>query len=126
MNFLLTVSNYCQLLQTSPLTNYCIDLLANKIHWNKHQRLQCYINRILSKSKNPGGLVLMQIVVNNTHYISIYIFYILFTSRQVEEFKNYQNTSSTSKVTSKTILIILLYLFSICNTFEFKVTQIFR
>ena len=62
------------------------------------------------------------------YYTSIYIFYrsILFKSRQVQEFKNYQNTSSTSKATYKTILIILFNLFSICNAFEFQVTQIFR
>ena len=29
-NFLLTVSNYSQLLKRSALTNYCIDLLADK------------------------------------------------------------------------------------------------
>ena len=43
-------------------------------------------------------------VVSTTEYISIYMFYILFKSREVQEFKNYQNTSSTSKVTSKTII----------------------
>ena len=30
------------------------------------------------------------------------------------------------KLQTKTILIILLNLFSICNTFEFKASQIFR
>ena len=55
-------------------------------------------NRILSKSKNPS----------DTHYISICIFYLFFTSRQLQEFKNYQITSSTSKVTSTTIFIVLL------------------
>ena len=44
--FLLTVSNYSQLLQRSALTNYCIDLLADKVHWIKHKSLQCYISHI--------------------------------------------------------------------------------
>ena len=42
-------------------------------------------------------------------------FYLLFISRQVQEFKNYQNPSSTSKDTYKTIFIILFNLFHICN-----------
>ena len=47
----------------------------------------------------------------------------LFISRQVQKSKNHQNPRSTSKVTYKTIYIILLKLFSICNSLEFKVTQ---
>ena len=44
--FLLTVSSYSKLLQRSAFTNYCIDLLADKVHWNKLQSLQCYISHI--------------------------------------------------------------------------------
>ena len=51
------------------------------------------------------------------------VFYLLFISRQVQEFKNYQNPSSTSKVTYKTIFNNMFNLFSICNTFEFKATR---
>ena len=53
------------------------------------------------------------------------MFYILFISRQIQKSKNYQNPTSTSKDTYKTItpIIILFKLFSICNSFEFKVTR---
>ena len=50
----------------------------------------------------------------------------LFISRQIHKSKNYENPRSTSKVTHKTIFIILFELFSICNSFEFKVTQEMR
>ena len=49
--FLLTVSNYSQLLQRSALTNYCIDFLADKVHWIKHKSLQCYISQIPSRKR---------------------------------------------------------------------------
>ena len=54
------------------------------------------------------------------------MFYLLLISRQVQEFNNYENPSIPAKVTNKTIFIILLDLFSICNTFEFKTNLIFR
>ena len=47
-------------------------------------------------------------------------------TRQVQKSKKYENPTSTSKDTYKTIYIILFKLFSICNSFEFKVTQINR
>ena len=83
-------------------------------------------NRNLSNFKILCVLLSHELLSTKIYHTSIYIFYILFTSRQVQEFKNYQNPSSTSKVTSKTNLIILLNLFSICNTFEFRANQVFR
>ena len=63
-----------------------------------------------------------ELLSTKTHYKAIYIFYLLFISRQVQKSKNYENTTSTPKDTYKTIFIILFKLFSICNLFEFKVT----
>ena len=37
--FLLTVSNFSQLLQRSALTNYCIDPLEDKVLWIKPKKL---------------------------------------------------------------------------------------
>ena len=48
------------------------------------------------------------------------MFYLLFISRQFQKSKNDENP--TSKVTCKTIFIILFKLFSIGDSFEFKVT----
>ena len=84
------------------------------------------ITRFDQKVKILCVLLSHELLSTKIYYTSINIFYILLKSRLVQEFKNYQNTSSTSKVTYKTILIILLNLFSICSTFEFKVTQISR
>ena len=53
-------------------------------------------------------------------------FFLLFKSRQNQKSKNYENPTSPSKDTYKIIFIILFKLFSICNSFEFKVTQIYR
>ena len=49
--------------------------------------------------------------------------YLLFISRQIQKSKNYENPRSTSKDTYKTIFIILFKLFSIGDSFEFKVTR---
>ena len=54
---------------------------------------------------------------------SIYIFYLLLSSRQFQKCKNYENPKSTSKDTCKTIFIILYELFSIGDSFEFNVSQ---
>ena len=55
------------------------------------------------------------------YYASIYIFYGLFTSRHVQEFKNYQNTSSTSKVINKTGLNFWKNYILFCIAFDFEV-----
>ena len=62
----------------------------------------------------------------NTHDISIYIFYIFFTLRQLQVMNYQKNPSSTSKVTNNAILIILLNLFSIGTTFVFQATWVFK
>ena len=79
------------------------------------------ITRFDQKSQNPFVLLSHELLSTKIHYVSIYIFYILIISRQVQKSKNYENQRSTSKVTYKTIFIILFKLFS--NLFEFKVTR---
>ena len=56
------------------------------------------------------------------YYTSIYIFYLLFISGQIQKSKNDENPTSTSEDTCKTIYIILLKLFSIGDSFKFKAT----
>ena len=46
MILLLTVSKYRQHLQRSALANYCIVLLADKVHSKRFQSLHCYIFHI--------------------------------------------------------------------------------
>ena len=65
----------------------------------------------------------MNCSLQKLNYISIYIFYIIFISRQVQKSKNDVNPTSTSGDTYKTIFIILFKLFSIGNSFKFKATQ---
>ena len=86
-----------------------------------HQMLE-KITRSDQKIKIYCVLLSHELLSTKIYYTSIYIFYILFKSRQVQEFKNYQDATGTSKVTSKTNFIILLNLLSICNTFDFEVT----
>ena len=57
---------------------------------------------------------------------SIYIFCLIFISRQVQKAENYQNPTSTSKDTYKTIYSILFKLFSIGESFEFNVAKEMR
>ena len=76
------------------------------------------------KQKRPKSFVSYELLSTKIYYTSIGIFYILFTSRQVQEFKNYQKIIKYIKCYMQNNLNILLNLFSICNTFEFKVTQI--
>ena len=87
-----------------------------------HQVLE-KITRIDQKVKILCVLLSHELLSTKLHYTSIYIFYLLFISRQVQKSKNYQNTTNTSKDTYKTIFIILFKLFSICNSFEFQVTS---
>ena len=62
-----------------------------------------------------------ELMSTKIYYTSIDIFNLIIISRQVQKSKNYQNPRSTSKDTCKTIF--LFKLFSIGNSFEFKVTQ---
>ena len=68
----------------------------------------------------------MNCSLQKLYYISIYIFHILFISKQVQKSKNDVNPTSTSGDTYKTILIILFKLFSIGNSFKFKATREMR
>ena len=61
---------------------------------------------------------------NYTIYQFTYFIYYLFQDK-LKDPKNYENPTSTSKVTRKTIFTILFKWFSICNSFEFKATQIY-
>ena len=45
------------------------------------------------------------------YYTSIYIFYLLFISRQVQKSKNYENPTSTSKLQAKQFLLFCLSCF---------------
>ena len=73
-----------------------------------HQILE-KITRIDQKVKILCVLLSHELLSTKINYTSIYIFYILFISRQIQKFKNYQNPTSTSEVTQeyKTIFIIL-------------------
>ena len=73
------------------------------------------ITRIDQKVKILCVLLSHELLSTKIYYTSIYIFYILFISRQVQKSKNYQNPTNTSKDTYKTIFIILFKLFSIWN-----------
>ena len=84
-------------------------------------------NRILSKSKNPSGLVLMcEKLLKYTLHINLHILLIILYKATSKIQESRKSNKSTSKVTSKTILIILFNLFFICYTFGFQATQIFR
>ena len=87
-----------------------------------HQILE-KITRIDQKVKILCVLLSHELLSTKIHYTSIYIFYILFISRLVQNSTNYQNPTNTSKDTYKTIFIILYKLFSICNSFEFIATH---
>ena len=86
-----------------------------------HQILE-KITRIDQKIKFLCFLLSHELLSTKIYYTSISIFYILFTSSQVQKSKNYENPRSASKVTYKTSFIIIFKLFSICNSFEFKAT----
>ena len=79
-----------------------------------HQILE-KITRIDQKVKILCVLLSHELLSTKINYTSIYIFYILFISRQIQKSKNYQNPTSISEVTSKTIFIILFKLFSHLN-----------
>ena len=64
-----------------------------------------------------------ELLYTKIYYTSIYIFYLLFISRQFQKSKNDVNPTSTPGDTYKTIFIILFKLFSIGNSFKFKATQ---
>ena len=86
-----------------------------------HQILE-KITRIDQKIKILCVLLSHELLSTKIYFTSIYIFYILFNSREVQKSKNHENPTTTSRDTCKTIFIILFKLFSIGNSFEFKAT----
>ena len=81
------------------------------------------ITRIDQKAKILCVLLSHELLSTKIYYKSIYIFLYMIYFKISSKSKNYENPRSTSKVTYKTISIILFELFSICNSFEFKVTR---
>ena len=93
-------------------------LLIKKIHQILEKR-----TRFDQKLKIHCVWLSHELLSTKIYYTSIYIFYLLFISRQVQKSINYQNPTSTSKDTCKTIFLILFKLFSNGNSFEFKATR---
>ena len=75
------------------------------------------IIRIDQKVKIHCVLLSHELLSTKLYYTSIYIFYILFVSRQFQKSKNDENPTSTSKDTysSQNNFIILFKLFSHLN-----------
>ena len=80
-----------------------------------HQILE-NTTRIDQKVKILCVLLSHELLCTKIYFTSIYIFYILFISRQVQKCRNYEN----SKVTYKTIFIILFELFFHLNLKQLK------
>ena len=78
---------------------------------------------LIKKTKIHCVLSSQELLSTKIYYTSIYIFYLLFISRQIQKSKNDVNPTSTSGDTYKTIFIILVKLFSIGDSFKFKATQ---
>ena len=78
------------------------------------------VTEFYQESQNPFCLVVTLIVVYKKYYTSIYIFYILFISRQIQRSKNYQNPTNTSKDTYKNNY--LFKLFSLLNKSDSRST----
>ena len=72
-----------------------------------HQVLE-KITRIDQKVKILCVLLSHELLSTKIYYTPIYIFYLLFISRQVQKSKNYQSTTNTSKDTYKTFLLFYL------------------
>ena len=87
-----------------------------------HQVLE-KITRINQKGKMHCVLLSHELLSTKIYYTSIYIFYILYISRQIYISKNDVNPTGTSGDTCKTIFIILFKLFSIGDSFKFNATQ---
>ena len=63
------------------------------------------ITGFYQETQNPLCLLSHELLSTKIYYTSIYIFYILFISSQVQKSRNCQNPISTSKDTYKTILL---------------------
>ena len=76
-----------------------------------HQILE-KITRFDQKFKILCVLLSHEFLSTKLYYTSIYIFYILFISRQVQKSKNYDNPTSTSKdIHTKQVLLLYLNCF---------------
>ena len=71
------------------------------------------ITRIDQKVKILCVLLSHELLSTKIYYTSIYIFYILYISIQIQKSKNDENPTSTSKDTCKTFLIFYLNSFLI-------------
>ena len=81
------------------------------------------ITRFDLKDKIHCVLLSHELLPTKIYYTSIYIFYLLFISRQIYTSKSDVNPTGTSGDTCKTIFIILFKLFSIDYSFKFNATQ---
>ena len=79
-----------------------------------HQMLEKII-RIDQKVKMHCVLLSHELLSTKLYYMSIYIFYILFVSRQFQKSKNDEYPTSALKDTYKSIFIVLFKLFSHLN-----------
>ena len=105
------------------LLNFLSKTTSNIQESRKFIKILEKITRIDQKVKIHCVLLSHELLSTKLYYTSIYIFYILFISKQFQKCKNYENPTSTSKDTCKTIFIIILKLFSIGDSFEFKATR---
>ena len=78
---------------------------------------------MIKNTKIHCVLLSHELLPTKIYYTSVYIFYLLFISRQIQISKNYYNPTSTSGDTCKTILLILFKLFSIRDSYKFEATQ---
>ena len=78
------------------------------------------ITRFDQKAKIHCVLLSHELLSTKIYDTSIYIFYLLFISREIWISKNYQNPTSTSKDTHKTIFIILFLLATHLNLKQLK------
>ena len=86
-----------------------------------HQVLE-KTTRIDQKVKIHCVLLSHDLLSTKIYYTSIYIFYLLVISRQVQKSKIIKIQQVHQKIHTKQF-IILFKLFSICNSIEFKATR---
>ena len=97
--------------------------MQDNIKYQRIKKIHQILEKITRIDQKVKSCYHMNHCLQNIYYTSIYIFYILFISRQFQKCKNYENPTSTSKDTCKTIFIILFILFSIGDSFKFEATQ---
>ena len=115
--------NYLYIYQSTYFIEYFIQDNFKYPRIKKIHQVLEKITRIDKKVKIHCVLISHELLSKKIYYTSIYIFYLLLISRQIQKPKNYQNPTSTSKDTCKTIFIILFKLSSIGDSFEFEATR---